>query len=73
VSRPIALTAFLLCLAALVYAAAYRFLWEEWPTPGADWVRLWRGYGAGWPRLDGLPVDRWFWRGDPVPFEVLAQ
>jgi type VI protein secretion system component VasK len=38
----------LLCLAALAYAAAYRFLWAAWPE---------------WPRLDGLPVDRWFWSG----------
>jgi hypothetical protein len=50
-SRPIALTALLLCAAALTYAAAYRFLWSEWPA---------------WPRLGGLPVDRWFWAGEPM-------
>jgi hypothetical protein len=58
VSRPIALIALLLCATALTYAAAYRFLWASWPE---------------WPRVDGLPLDRWFWWGEPVPFEVFAQ
>jgi hypothetical protein len=48
----------ILCAAALTYAAAYRFLWASWPEL---------------PRLDGLPLDRWLWRGEPVPFEVLVQ